>query len=120
MRRVLALPRLRVPEFGQSFGGVARHGEVDLAAVVVPVERDADVLLTVPVRLQVVVFSDGVDKVLSVLLADVFDPEVVNNERELDWTPLVEPQSRDELALVVPPPVQAFFEELLREDPCLG
>ena len=68
---------------------------------------------------RVVVLADCVDKVLRVFLADVFDSEIVHHERELDGTSLVKPQAVDELALVVPPLVQALFEELLCKDPCL-
>ena len=35
-------------ELLEGFGYVARHGEVDLSSFIVPIQRDADVLASVP------------------------------------------------------------------------
>ena len=59
--------------------------------------------------------ADGVDEMLGMLPSDVLHAEVVNHERELHRAPLVEPQPRDNLALVVAPFVEALLEQLLRE-----
>ena len=44
VRRVLPFCWMRVPELGEGLGSIVWHGEMDLPAVVVPVELDANVL----------------------------------------------------------------------------
>ena len=48
-----------------------------------------------------------------VFCADVLDSKVINCQSELYWAPLVQPQSRDKLALIVAMLVQSFFEKLV-------
>ena len=79
VRRVLPFCWMRVPELGEGLGAIVWHGEVDLPAVVVPVELDADVLFAVPVLRQVVVLADGVEKMLGMLPSDVLYAEVIDH-----------------------------------------
>ena len=51
------------------------------------------------------------------MLADVFDPEVVYHESELDGPPLVLPQAGYKFALVVPVFVESSLEELVGKKP---
>ena len=97
-------------ELCQCFGGVARHGEMHLAADVVPGQLDADVLFSLPVGLDVVVGADGVDKMLGMLPPDILDSKVIDYQCELDWSPFVEPEPVDEGALVVSLRVETFLE----------
>ena len=120
VRRVLSTGGDRMTELCQCLGGVARHGEMHLSADVIPGQLDADVLFALPVGLDVVVSADGVDEMLGMLLPDILDSEVINYQSELDWAPFVEPESVDKGALVVPPRVETFLEQFLRQNPCLG
>jgi hypothetical protein len=58
--------------------------------------------------------------VLGVFLANVFNPEVVDDKGECDWSPLVCPKARRGLALRVAMFLQPFGQEFLCNDPCLG
>ena len=51
---------------------------------------------------------DRPEEIVDVLLANVFDPEVVDNEGELDWSRDVFPQSGSMWYLIVP----VWFESL--------
>ena len=56
VRRFLSLGRARGPEFDESFGAVARHGQVDLSLLIIPIERDSDILVALPVGRDLVLF----------------------------------------------------------------
>jgi hypothetical protein len=53
-------------------------------------------------------------------LANIFNPEVVNDKGERDWSPLVCPQAGHGLALRVAMFLQPFGQEFLCNDLCLG
>ena len=88
-----------------------------LAASVVPVKRDSNVSLTCPVCCDFVILLEHLHQVLGMLLADVFDPEVVYHESELDGPPLVLPKAGYKFALVVPVFVESSLEELVGKKP---
>ncbi len=56
---------------------------------------------------------------LSVLLAHILDPEIIDDEREADWAGVVLPLAWCGFALAVTVLLEAFFELLLGNDPCL-
>ena len=87
-----------------------------MAALVVPVEGDADVAPPVPFGLDLVVVLDGALEVEGVFGADVFDAEVVDDQCELHWAPVVLPEARDELALPIAVLVESFLEEFVRKE----
>ena len=47
--------------------------------------------------------------------ADIFHPEVVDNQCELDWVPFVAPESWYQLALVIASFVESFFQQFIRQ-----
>ena len=96
MRRVLAFCRLGVLELEQSFGKVAGHGQMDLSSRVVPVKGDANVFVPFPDCFDVVVSPDGVNEVLRVFFANIFDTEIINDKRELYRALFVFPETWDE------------------------
>ena len=75
----------------ESFGDVAQHQEVDLSSVVVPVEGDADVSSAIPLGFDFIVVLDDALEVQRVLSADILDAEVVDDQCELHWSPVVLP-----------------------------
>ena len=54
------------------------------------------------------------------LLANVLNPEVVDDEGERDWSPFVRPKSWGGLALGVPVFLESFGQEFLGDDSRLG
>ncbi len=93
-----------------------RHGHfVD----VVPVDTHSKIACTIPVLGAFVVFIQNAREMLNVFTADVFDAKNVNAECEGDWAKIVLPWAWRDGALAITILVQAFFEELLREDACL-
>ncbi len=50
------------------------------------------------------------------LLPHVFNAEVIYDQREADGPPVVRPQSRCYLALIVPVGIEALLKEFLRQD----
>ena len=55
-----------------------------------------------------------------VVFVDVLDSEVVDDEGETDWAPVVRPISRGKFALFVAGDDESFLEELLCNNSCLG
>ena len=45
--------------------------------------------------------------------AYILDTEVIDNKRELDWSPFVLPKAWDQLALVVSAFVEALLEQFI-------
>mmetsp|Transcript_14926 Transcript_14926/g.34660 ORF Transcript_14926/g.34660 Transcript_14926/m.34660 type:complete len:283 (+) Transcript_14926:1156-2004(+) len=89
---------------------------MDLALEVVPLEVNTDVFLALPIFCNFVVGLENVDEVLCVFLANILHSEVINDEGELDGSPLVEPEAVDDGALVVAVGLEAFLEQFLCED----
>jgi len=56
---------------------------------------------------------------LGVLLAHILDPKIIDDESEADRAGIVLPQAWCGFALVVTILLEAFFEKLLGNDPCL-
>jgi hypothetical protein len=63
-------------------GDVARHGEMDRAAGIVPVKRETTVLGAGPVSGDGVQFMETGQQMVSVLFAHIFDTKIINNETE--------------------------------------
>ena len=95
----LLVVRLIPPE--AEFGDVVVHGEAKGALGVVPLEIDAGVQVTLPVFGDIVVFFEGISKVVGMAVAYIFDTKVINNEAEEDRAPFVVPNTRSGGALVV-------------------
>ena len=106
-------------ELLEGFCDISRHGEVDLAIAVVPVQRDPDITFSSPIRCYLVVLFESVFEVESMLSADVLDSEVVNNKGELYRSLVMLPETWYELALVVAVLVESLLEELVGKETSL-
>ena len=73
---------------------VEEHGEVDLAALIIPVEVNADVALYFPIMGDGVMLLEDGHEVLRMIFADIFYSKVVNAKREADWVSGVCPETR--------------------------
>ena len=73
-----------VIELAERLLDVSRHRQMDLLLLVVPVERDSDVPCARPVFRDVVMLFEDVHEMSGVLTAFVFDPKVVDYQRELN------------------------------------
>ena len=104
-----------VLELPQCLSNVPRHGKVYLLFGVIPIQRYAYVTGSGPINAHLVVFCDDGLQVLGMFSSDVFYTEIVNDQGELDGSPIMCPQSRDEFALPVAMLVESFFEELVGE-----
>ena len=79
-------------EFVEGSAGVAIHGDLDIAFIVLPVEVHADVKFTFPVGGDFIMVFDGVDEVVGVVAGEVLDAEVVDAEGEGGFACLVSPE----------------------------
>ena len=85
MQLVLGEARHSMVESGECLFDVDYQGEVDLGAIVIPVEVNTEVALSCPIMGDVVMLLKDVHEVLRMLFAYIFDSKVVNAEREVDW-----------------------------------
>ena len=68
---------------------ITGHGHMYHACNVVPLQCQPTVLRACPIDGDAVEEKEGVDEVLSIILANIFYTEVVNNQRKSDWSCLV-------------------------------
>ena len=87
---------------------------------VVPLDIDAGVQITRPVLSDMIVFFEGISKVVGMAVTYVFNTKVVGDEAEEDRAPFVAPNTRSGCTLAVYVLGWAFFEELVDEDARLG
>jgi hypothetical protein len=104
----------------ECFEYVFKHGDVDSAACVVPVNAHAQVPLNFPFQFTFVMFIEDGGKVLSMFLPNILDAKIVHTERERYRSKIVALEARCEGALTVAMFVEACFEGFLCEYPCLG
>ena len=97
----------------ESFGDVARDGEVHLLFVVVPVKGDAKVSGAGVFDCDFIMSLEDACQVRFVLFAGVFYAKIVNAQCELDGSRFVEPQAGGELTLKITLGVESFFKKLL-------
>ena len=101
MRLALRSSRSWVVETGECFLYVVWHGDVDLLVFVVPINRQADVAAAFPLMADGAVLFDGLHEMLGASGAHVLDAEVVHNQAETDWPPIMFPKTQADLALSV-------------------
>jgi hypothetical protein len=65
------------------------HGNVAYVFVIIPFQLHARVHRCRPVSCELITSQKGVPEMLCVVLADVFECEIVNNERERDMPSFV-------------------------------
>ena len=88
---------------------VPKHEGVDFSSNVIPIKVDAQVICARPKMRDGVVRGQDAHEVFGMLLADIFDAEIVNAKGERDGPPLVRPKSWSEFGLCVAFVVEPFF-----------
>ena len=73
---------------------VEEHGEVDLLALIIPVEINAEVALSFQIMGDGVMILEDGHEVLRMLFANAFYFKVVNAKRGADWAISVCPETR--------------------------
>ena len=63
-------------------GNIVVHGKDTGTFGVVPLEIDAGVKVTLPVFSDVILFFEGISKVVDMAVANIFNTKVVDNEAE--------------------------------------
>ena len=97
----LTLLGVRVIPLEAQVGNVVIRGEATSALGVVPLENDAGVQITLPVLGDIIVFFEGISKVVVMAVAYIFNTKVLDNEAEEDRAPFVAPKTGIGGALVV-------------------
>ena len=95
---------------------LSRHGEVYLPQFVIPIQCESKISCSVPIHVDFVILAEHAGEVVHVGFVDVFHSEIVDNQRETDWTPFVVPVSRCYCTFAVSCLVESFGEEFLRDD----
>ena len=80
-------------ESGECLFYVEEHGEVDLEDLIIPVEVNAEVAISLPIMGDGVMLLEDGHEVLRMLFADVFYSKVVNSNCEADWASGVCPET---------------------------
>jgi hypothetical protein len=99
--------------FLQLFDDVTRHGNVEGACVVIPLEADAAVEIAVPILCEFIFFLYSPNEVVYVFLTHIFDTNIIHDEREGDWARYVLPEAGSVRALKISMGGKAFLEELV-------
>ena len=97
----LTLLGVRVIPLEAQVGNVVIRGEATGALGVVPLENDAGVQITLPVLGDIIVFFEGISKVVVMAVAYIFNTKVLDNEAEEDRAPFVAPKTGIGGALVL-------------------
>ena len=84
VRRILPFGRLDVVELLQRPPNISRHGKVDLSSLIIPIERDSDILVALPVGRDLILFlvCEDTHEMMDMLFSHVFDAEVIDYQRE--------------------------------------
>jgi len=83
---------------------------------VVPIQSEAEVACSLPVRVDLVVLFEHTDEVLDIFLVDVLHSKIIDKKAETDGAPAVSPATRSYLNLGVPCFVESLGEEVLSND----
>ena len=75
------------------FCDVPLHGEVHLSTLVILIEGNADVSLTVPFCSNAVLVFQRRLEIEGMFFADIFYAEILDNKGDLDWSPFVLPKA---------------------------
>ncbi len=113
IRKMLRPGRGGMPVFLQLFDDVTRHGNVEGACDVIPLEADAAVEIAVPILCEFIFFLYAPDEVVNVFLMRIFYPKIVHNKREGDWVHYVHPEAGSVRALIISMGGKAFLEVLV-------
>ena len=66
MGRVLSLCGGDMVEFGERFGYILRHGDIDETVIVVPVYCETEVACTSPINSEGIFFTECIEEVIGV------------------------------------------------------
>ena len=81
-------------EFVKGIDDIAGHAEVTGMIGIVPFEVDTAEVFVFPVNVNfLIMVVEALDQMVGMLFADEFDAEVIHDEAESDWAPLVEPKA---------------------------
>ena len=110
---VLWISGVGVVVFHSKVFNVVIHGEADrelgVNGVVVPLQINAGVKVSLPVLSEFIVFGEIFLEVYGVLFTNVLNAKAVNDKARYYWVPSVSPEPRCEKALVVVVNLQALF-----------
>jgi hypothetical protein len=85
----------------KSFVDVARHGKVDFAVLVIPIDGEAEIACTLPVGVTFVILLEYCKEIFGICFVDVPYFKIINNEGETDRLPFVSSESRGDCTLCV-------------------
>jgi hypothetical protein len=102
-----------MPVFLQLFDDVTRHGNVEGARIVIPLEVDATVEIAIPILCEFIFFLYAPNEVVNVFLMRIFYPKIVHDKREGDWVRYMHPEAGSVHALIISMGGKAFVEELV-------
>ena len=91
VRIKLAFFGVRMIPFEAEIGNVVFHGEAAGVISLIPLEVDSGIQIALPIYGDVVVFLEGIAKVLGMPFTNIFSTKVVHNEFDEDRTPVVTP-----------------------------
>ena len=74
----------RVLELMKGSGKIIWHGDVTCELVIILVKRESAITGTIPVDQNGVQFFEGLDYMVGVFFANIFDAKIVNDQRESD------------------------------------
>jgi hypothetical protein len=92
---------------------VPRHGNGEGPFVVIPYELYSAVKVARPVFDECIFLTDAFYKVVGMLLAHIFDTEIVDNKQESDWPPFVLPESQSVGAFMITVGGKSFPQEFV-------
>ena len=98
MWAVLRYGRGGIVETFESFVVKRGHREVDFAFVIVPIEVDLDIFAASVINRDIIMFLEGVNEVIGIVVRDVLDTKIVDNKGELKRTCVMLPQTRQKPA----------------------
>ena len=98
-----------MPKFFACFGDVARHGEMHLVPLIIPIQGKTNVFLSFPIFCDGIMLLENANQMLRMLLSNILDAKVVYHERGLDWMPIMCPKARYDHALFVTFFIQSLF-----------
>ena len=84
MWAVLQYGRGGIVETFESFVAKRVHGEADFPFVVVPIEVDLDMFVAGVIDRDILMFFEGVNEVIGIIVRGVLDSKIVDNKHELD------------------------------------
>ena len=101
VRGVLRFLGGEVIELGAEIGNVAIQCKAAGALIIVPLDIDFSIEVSFFIDCYFIFFFEGVEQMIGLALAYIFNTKVINYEGKQERSPFVAPQTRGEGALVV-------------------